>query len=169
MYYINIFFIYSFLGYLFELLINKIFKTGHGSGILYGPWTPIYGIGAIIILVISQYIFKILHVSIFLEILIVLLLIMLILTILEWLAGVLIEKIFHVTFWDYRKFKFNLGKYISLEASTTWGIGALVIIYILQPLIDKFIYLIPKFITYILLIIFVIDLIVILIKKKIHR
>ena len=52
MYYLNYFFIFSILGHLLELiLIGK-------SGILYGLWTPIYGIGVILILMLNKFIDK---------------------------------------------------------------------------------------------------------------
>ena len=47
MYYINNFFMYSILGHIFESIIY-LFCEGE-SGILYGPWTPVYGIGVVII------------------------------------------------------------------------------------------------------------------------
>lgn len=169
MYYINCFFIYSFLGFLLETIISVIKKEKIGSGILYGPWTPIYGIGSILILFISKFIFNILKVKKVFEVLIVLLVITIILTLLEWAGGVLIEKIFHVTFWDYRKFKFNIGKYIALEVSLIWGIGSLLIIYVIQPILNKFIYLIPSYITYLLIVLIIIDIIVVFTKKKTHR
>lgn len=169
MYYINCFFIYSFLGFLLETIISIIKKEKIGSGILYGPWTPIYGIGSVLILFISKFIFNILKVEKIFEVLIVLLAITIILTFLEWVGGVLIEKIFHVTFWDYRKFKFNIGKYISLEVSIVWGIGSLLIIYIIQPILNKFIYLIPNYITYLLIVLIIIDIIVVFTKKKTHK
>lgn len=169
MYYINCFFIYSFLGFLIENVISIIKKEGIGSGILYGPWTPIYGIGSILILIISKFIFNILKVKKIFEILIVLLVITIILTLLEWIGGVLIEKIFHVTFWDYREFRFNIGKYISLEVSLIWGIGSLIIIYVIQPILNKFIYLIPNYITYILIVLIIIDIIIVFTKKKTHK
>ncbi|MBP3635232.1 MAG: putative ABC transporter permease [Bacilli bacterium] len=169
MYYINCFFVYSFFGFLLENLICIIKREKKGSGILYGPWTPIYGIGAVLILFISKFLFNILKLEKWLEVLTVLLVITLTLTIIEWASGVLIEKIFHVTFWDYREFRFNIGKYIALEISLIWGISALVVIYIIQPLLDKFIYLIPNHITYILITLIIIDFMVIFIKKKVHK
>lgn len=169
MYYINCFFIYSFLGFLLENIISVIKKEKIGSGILYGPWTPIYGTGSILILFISKFIFNILKVKKVFEVLIVLLVITIILTLLEWAGGVLIEKIFHVTFWDYRKFKFNIGKYIALEVSLIWGIGSLLIIYVIQPILNKFIYLIPSYITYLLIVLIIIDIIVVFTRKKTHR
>ena len=169
MYYINCFFIYSFIGFLIENIASIIKNGKKGSGILYGPWTPIYGIGSIITLLISKIIFNILKVKKILEVIMVLLVIMFILTFLEWLGGILIEKFFHVVFWDYRKLKFNIGKYIALEMSLVWGIGALLIIYVIQPILDKFIYLIPNYITYLLIILIIIDFSIILTKKKTHK
>ncbi len=71
MYYINYFFIYSIFGFLFEMGVDYIRKTFFDSGILYGPWTPIYGIGADIILVLSHYFFQVLHIAKWREIVIV--------------------------------------------------------------------------------------------------
>lgn len=169
MYYINCFFIYSFFGFFMENLISIIKKEKAGSGILYGPWTPIYGIGSVLILLISKFIFSILKVEKLIEVLIALLVITLILTFLEWLGGILIEMVFHITFWDYRKFKFNIGKYIALEVSLVWGALSLLIIYIIQPILNKFIYFIPNYVTYILVILMIIDFIIIFIQKKTHR
>lgn len=169
MYYINTFFIYSIIGFIFECIMSIINKTKIGSGILYGPWTPVYGLGGILIILISNYLFKILKVKKYLEVIIVLLVIMVILTFIEWLAGILIEKFFHVTFWDYRKFKFNIGKYISLEVSLFWTVAAIIVIYIVQPLLDKFIYLIPNYVTYILILLMLLDYSTIIIKRKPHK
>ena len=43
MYYINLFFIYSLLGFLFENFLNIITNATFNSGVLYVPWTFIYG------------------------------------------------------------------------------------------------------------------------------
>ena len=136
---------------------------------LYGPFTPIYGIGALLILVISKFIFNILNLNKVLEVIIIVLSLTIILTVLEWIGGILIEKIFHVTFWDYSNFKFHIGKYIALEVSFIWALGSLLVIYVLQPLINKFIFFIPSYVTYILIIIFTIDLIITFSSKKVHK
>ena len=136
---------------------------------LYGPFTPIYGIGALLILVISKFIFNILNLNKVLEVIIIVLSLTIILTVLEWIGGILIEKIFHVTFWDYSNFKFHIGKYVALEVSFIWALGSLLVIYVLQPLINKFIFSIPSYVTYILIIIFTIDLVVTFSSKKVHK
>ena len=54
MYYINYFFILSIFGHILESFVYK----NKSSGILFGWWTPIYGIGTLIILLIHKYIDK---------------------------------------------------------------------------------------------------------------
>ena len=53
--------------------------------------------------------------------------------------------------------KFHIGNYISLEMAIIWGISSLVVSYLIKPLFDKWIKKIPKCITWILIILFVID------------
>jgi len=52
--YLNIFFFFSILGH----LVENIFTTNYTSGILYGYWTPIYGVGIIIILLLNNFFTK---------------------------------------------------------------------------------------------------------------
>lgn len=54
MYDINIFLTYSILGFFYECIINFIQDGRFSSGFMYGPWTPIYGIGVLIILYIHK-------------------------------------------------------------------------------------------------------------------
>lgn len=169
MYYVNIFFIYSMIGFLFEGIISLVKNKKFNSGILYGPWTPIYGVGCLLIIFISKYIFKNLVLDKWLEILIVITTVTFILTIIEWITGNLIEKIFHVVFWNYRKFKYNIGKYIALEVSFVWMIGSVIVIYILHPLISRFTLYIPEFISIIFTILFIIDIMVVFFTKKVNK
>lgn len=157
MYYINCFFVYSFLGFLFETLVGKVTETNFNSGILYGPITPIYGIGVVLIMVISKYFFLNLHMPRWIETVIVFLILLVILTLIEWIGGILIEKIFDIVFWDYSHLKWNIGKYISLEISLIWGILSLILIYIIKPFLDPMILKIPIVLTYILIFLFFID------------
>ena len=159
MYYLNCFFIYSFIGFIYENIIELVRGKKPGSGMLYGPFTPIYGIGALLILVISKFIFNILNLNKVLEVIIIVLSLTIILTVLEWIGGILIEKIFHVTFWNYSNFKFHIGKYVALDISLIWGICSIVLIYLVKPWMDKIVNKIPKWVTYLLCILFIIDII----------
>jgi len=158
LYYINYFFIFSFLGHILEsLFFNK-------SGILLGWWTPIYGIGCVLILIIHKFIDK-LKVKNFTKGLLLFFMCLIILTIIEAIAGYSIEFIFNITFWDYSNYKFNIGKYIALESSLIWGIGSIILIYLIKPFLDKIIGKIPKYLTYLLIILFMLDIFLTMIVK----
>ena len=81
-----------------------------------------------------------------------------ILSLIEYIAGGLIELIFNTTFWDYSNFKFNIGKYASLETALIWGISSILIIYFIKVFLDKIISKIPRYFTYILIILMILDL-----------
>ena len=150
MYYMNYFFIFSLLGHIIE---SFFYESGDG-GILYGPYTPVYGIGVCIIVFMTNLInkknIKFKWFYIFLTGLIVL-------SFIEYIGGILIEKIFKVVFWDYSDMKFHIGKYISLEMAIIWGILSLIISYLIKPFCDKWIKKIPNFITWVLIIVFLVD------------
>ena len=162
---INCFFIYSILGFLLESTFNLIVIHHFKSGILYGPWTPVYGIGAILTIIISKKIFKKLKTSPLKETLITFLILAITITITEWLGGILIEKLFSITMWNYKNFNFNIGKYITLEMTLIWGLISIFLIYFIKPVIDIIEKKIPKSLTYILLILFIIDVIITTITK----
>lgn len=157
MYYLNCFFIYSILGFVLESFLAWISRSGFKSGILYGPWTPIYGIGVVVILLLSNYFFMNLHMPRWIETIVVFIIVAIFLSCLELIGGVLIEKIFNISFWSYENHKFNIGSYISLEMTFIWGIATVLFIYIVNPLFKKIIELIPNALTIVFLIIMVMD------------
>lgn len=165
MYYINCFFVYSILGFLFEHFIYFLLGHQGDSGILYGPWTPVYGIGIIIITIVSSFILKNLHATRLLQILVTFITIIVLLTMIELIGGLLIEKLFKITFWDYSNLKFHIGKYIALEISIAWGILGLFVAYIIKPFFDKFILKTPNWISIILIILFILDVLFTIIWK----
>lgn len=150
---INQFFIFSILGHLLE----NIFVPNYTSGILYGYWTPVYGIGAITILLGYKYITNKFKLEGIKKAIAIFLVGAIFLSSIEYIGGTLIELLFHKTFWNYSNHKFNLGKYASLEMSLTWGIASLALIYIIEPIIKKITKKIPKAVSYILIILFIID------------
>ena len=152
MYILNMFFISSILGH----FIENFFYTTKDSGIMYGYWTPIYGIGVVIIILINDFISKKKLKPIY-HAIYVFFISALILSIMEYIGGFLIEILFHKTFWDYSNQALNIGKYTSLSMSIIWGISSIIFLYLLKPLLELIIKKIPKIITYILSIIFIID------------
>ena len=166
MYYLNYFFIFSIIGHLYESIYYVIMDMKAKSGFLYGYWTPIYGVGAVLIIYISKKVFKNLKVNKFVELLLFLVIIFFILTLIEFISGHILHFIFHKDFWNYKDYKYNLGKYISLEVSGIWLVFTLIFLYLIKPWMDKLILKIPKVITYILLVLFIIDLICTLIFKN---
>ena len=160
MYYFNCFFIYSILGFIAEMLFGYAIGADAESGVLFGPWTPIYGFASILIILISEKLFKNLHMHRLLETIIVFFVLLVILMLLEGLGGFLIEKIFGITFWDYTDFSFNIGKYISLEMGLLWAIISVFFIYVVRPVLDDFIIKIPKWLTVVIAVLFIVDFVV---------
>lgn len=161
MYYLNYFFLFSIIG---NILESFVYSNGD-SGILLGPWTPVYGIGTIIILFTYHFLTKKRKLTKFTKFIAVFLIGVILLSIIEAIGGYLIEWIFGFSFWDYSNYNFNIGKYVAVEMSLIWGLGSIAIIYFFKPLIDKFILKIPKSVTYTLIGIFIIDIILTIIVK----
>lgn len=157
MYYINVFFVYSILGHLLETFIYMI-HSGQ-SGILYGFWTPVYGIGCVIIISCYKALFQNHHMPKKLEALTVFLIGAVLLTFIEWIGGILIELLFGYVFWDYSDFKFHIGPYIAWEMALVWGLASLVLIFLLKPKLDRLIQKIPKWLTYTCIFLFIVDVI----------
>jgi len=163
MYFINNFFFYSIIGHIFESIIY-LFCEGE-SGILYGPWTPVYGIGVVIIF--SFYIYfikkgfskKIIIWNLFLVGFILL-------TLIECIGGYLLELIFGTVFWNYDGLPLHIGNYISLEISFIWGILSIICVIFFKPLSDKIIKKIPICVTWIFIILFFIDILITLYLKS---
>lgn len=166
MYYLNCFFIYSVLGYVLETVVALITGTNYKSGILNGWWTPVYGIGAVTILFISEYLFKNLHMNRIIETIIVFAVTAIVLSTLEALGGVLIEKIYGVSFWNYSNHKYHIGKYISLEMTVVWGLSSVIFIYIIHPILKNMIKKIPTWVTIIFIVLFLTDCTKTFINKK---
>ena len=163
MYYINIFFIYSIVGYILEYIAHLI--TGYEGGILYGFWTPIYGVGSVIIIYLyNKYISK-LKMHKILKFICIFLTGFLLLSFIEFIGGIIIKFLFNKTLWDYTDYKYNIGKYVSLEMGLLWSVISLILIYLLKKPTDKIAKKIPKKVTWVLIIFFFIDVFFTLLSK----
>ena len=146
-----IFIFYSFIGYVGEVfnLFIKTHKFNH-RGFLIGPYLPIYGIGALLILYIENYINNIFLIFI---------ICLIAFTILEYFASYLIEKIFHIRLWDYSKYKHNINGRICLNKTIEFGLGG-VLVVLINPYLLILIKLVNYYIKLIILILFIIDFII---------
>ncbi|MGI6008361.1 MAG: putative ABC transporter permease [Ruminococcus sp.] len=108
------FYIYSFLGWCWEsLYVSCLKKRWVNRGFMRGPFLPIYGSGALIMLIVSEP-FKN-------NILLTYIAGMIGATLLELVTGAAMEALFRVRYWDYSRKKFNFKGYICLSSSLAWG------------------------------------------------
>lgn len=156
MYYMNMYFIGCFLGYILETCMKTFFVPTMNNGILYGPWIPVYGFGIVLASFVTNKVYRS-NMKIIPKLIISFLTLFITITVVEELGGLLIEAVFHKKFWSYENKRFNFGPYISLEMSLLWGVLSLLFVWELKPLIDIYIKKIPKILTLILLGIQLID------------
>ena len=76
---------------------------------------------------------------------------MLLTTVLEFLTGFILEKVFHNKWWDYSDKPFNIMGYVCLKFSILWGLACTFIMKVLHPSIYKFITIIPHVLGIVLL------------------
>lgn len=141
------FFIYAFLGWCTEVCFVAL-KTGTfvNRGFLNGPVCPIYGFGALVVLTALEPLRD--------HLLLLFLGSMALTSLLEYLTGLLLEKLFHQRWWDYSDEPFNLGGYICLRFSVGWGLACLFAVKILHPSVLLLIGFIPRTLGWVLLALF---------------
>lgn len=121
------FFIYSFIGWIWETGYVSV-RTKHfvNRGFLYGPQIPIYGSGAVLLVLFLRPISNYPLLTYFAGVAVG--------SLLEIITGWAMEKIFHVRYWDYSDQPYNFKGYICLTASLFWGfLGYLLINFIHKP------------------------------------
>ncbi len=119
------FFIYCFFGWCIESTIVSFTKKKLiNRGFLLGPILPLYGFGAIVMLVSALWVKD--------NLLYVYLMGLVGATCLEYVTGVLIEAVLQMKYWDYSNKKFNLNGYICLQSSLFWGVLTVVLVEVLH-------------------------------------
>lgn len=130
------FIIYSIAGWLIESIYRSIIeKKIINSGFLHGPCCPIYGFGAIFLILVFNNIKNPIWLFI---------LGFVTLTLWEYIVGVILEKLFHTKYWDYSNERININGRVCLKNSIYWGILTVIFILIIHPTISKVIYIIPE-------------------------
>lgn len=165
MYYINVLYFFSLFGFILESTVYKISGSKRHSGIFYGPITMVYGFGVLALILIKKYFLDKIRCNKYLKVVIVFITCWIALIFIEWLGGTILHLIFDIDMWDYTKKPYNFGKYICLELSLIWGLFGMIYIYCLKGFFDKFIGLIPKTLTIIMIIVNVIDTLFVFVNK----
>lgn len=132
------FFIYCFIGWCIESAIVSIEnKKLVNRGFLKLPLLPIYGTGAILILLVCLpvrgSILKVYFVG------------MISATILEYIVGYFMEIIFKMKYWDYSNDKFNYKGRICLESSLFWGVLSVLLIRVVHTYIEGMVLVIHEY------------------------
>lgn len=130
--FLYIFVIYSFVGWCLEVIYAAVIEGKFiNRGFLNGPVCPIYGFGMIIIIIclmpIKENILLLFAGSVVLT------------TFLEGFTGLILEKSFHTKWWDYSDFPFNAWGYVCLQFSIAWGVGCVIIIRVIHPVLSMMI------------------------------
>ena len=118
---------YCVIGYVLECIFCSIIdkKLVLNRGFLIGPYLPIYGKGALcIILLLNKYLEDPFALFIMAS---------LIATVLEYFASYFMEKIFKARWWDYSEKKFNLNGRVCLTNTVLFGLGGLIVMYVVNP------------------------------------
>lgn len=125
-------FIYAFFGWIAETLYTSIPKGSfQDRGFLTMPIIPIYGFGAIIAVYvlkpISNNMVSIFIWGFFLT------------SLLEYITSFVMEKFFHMRWWDYSDRKFNIKGRVCLRNSLLFGILSVLLVKLIHPFFSQFV------------------------------
>ena len=124
------FYIYCFFGWIIESTYVSV-CTGNwvNRGFMRGPVIPIYGTGAVIVL-FAVIPFRTSPILVFIVGTVAA-------SILEFVTGFVMERIYKVRYWDYSDKPFNLCGYICLFNSLCWGVLSILLIYLVHSWVEK--------------------------------
>lgn len=130
--YFILFMIYSFAGWVMETAwVSYCNKKIVDRGFLIGPYCPIYGSGALlIILFLDKFAFNPIVLFIMTTI---------VCGILEYFASWYMEKVFKARWWDYSDRKFNINGRICLRNLIAFGIMGITVTYFINPHLEMWI------------------------------
>lgn len=130
------FYTYCFLGWCFEsAYVSLKSRKVVNRGFMRGPFLPLYGSGAIMMLVVSMpfrdnvfltYIAGVIGA-----------------TALEYVTGVAMEALFKVRYWDYSSKPFNFQGHICLGSSIAWGFFTILMTRVIHRPIEQMVLSIP--------------------------
>lgn len=124
--YLLLFFVCSFFGWVWEVGLTW-FQLGRfvNRGVLTGPWLPLYGSGAVLVLVLLRRWFGHPGQTFLLSAGLC--------TLLEYACGWFLERTTGLRWWDYSRYRFDLQGRVSLESAAVFGLGCCIVIYWRPP------------------------------------
>ncbi|MBQ2685052.1 MAG: putative ABC transporter permease [Erysipelotrichaceae bacterium] len=150
------FIITAFIGYIYECIAMTLWSgKWENRGYMLGPMIPIYGVGCLLgYLTFGDLIRNYTPLTVFLIGFVMS-------AVLEYPTSLILEKVFHTRWWDYSIGPFNIEGRVSLLSSLGFGIGAVLIVYVLNPLLIPLVKIVPQNIAHwlsiIIAVIFVTD------------
>jgi len=135
------FYFYCFFGWCFESVgVSVSSKKLVNRGFIKGPFLPLYGTGAIMMLLVSRP-FQDNIVMVYISGCIGA-------TVLEYVTGVLMEGLFKVRYWDYSHKKFQIQGHICLSSSLAWGFLTILMTEVVHKAVESVVLLIlPQWLT----------------------
>ncbi len=124
------FYIYCVLGWIWETSYVSVCKRKFvNRGFLHGPVIPIYGSGAVMMLLVTQPFRDSLALTYLAG--------MVGATLLELVTGWAMERLFKVRYWDYSHHKIQFGGYICLSSSLFWGVLTVLLVRVLHAPVER--------------------------------
>lgn len=152
------FLLFACIGWIMETLY-AIYNLGHfvKRGFLYGPICPIYGYGALI-LIMFFYRYKNHNFKLFIYAAVIF-------SVFEYSVSYILDAMFAMHWWDYTNEFFNLNGRISIFYSFAWGIIAILFINHIYPfflkhvniILSKIPYAMQIILLYTFLLLFIVD------------
>ena len=129
------FFVYGLLGWCAEVIFAAVKEHRLvNRGFLCGPICPIYGFGMVALLYVARALGA---PGLPLSVPVVFVVGGVLTTLLELVAGWGLYRLFRIRWWDYTGIPFNLGGYICPQFSLLWGLGSVVMVKGLHPLLAR--------------------------------
>lgn len=130
------FYFYCFCGWCFEsAYVSLKSRKAVNRGFMRGPFLPLYGSGAIMMLVVSMPFQD--------NVLLTYLAGVVGATALEYVTGVTMEALFKVRYWDYSNQRFNFQGHICLSSSIAWGFLTILMTRVVHRPVEQFVLSIP--------------------------
>ena len=134
-----LFFVGSIFGWVLELLFRRFISKNNperkwiNPGFCVGPYLPLYGSGLCILYLIAGIRPYINFGNQIIDTIVLLIAMALAMTIIEYIAGIISYKGFHVRLWDYSNEWGNIQGVICPKFSLAWGILGVAYYYLVHP------------------------------------